>query len=121
MQRSHITDDSSPADNLESDSSPDDRIGNGGVENSSTNDVARHNRSDLKSAPAETKKSMKSSHSKKAFKKPDSSLLNFHFERPTQTSSYQSSSNGARNYTPSERRNKARVSMLSKESYLQAK
>jgi hypothetical protein len=121
MLRSNFTDDSSPADNLESDSTPDDRLGSRAAENSPTKDSASHLRNHTKVVSTETKKSLKSSHSKKSFIKPDSSLLNFHFERPTQTSSYQSSSNVARNYTPSERRNKARVSMLSKESFLQAK
>jgi hypothetical protein len=121
MQQSYVTDDNSPTDNLESDSTQDERLSGGATENSPTKDSASPLRNDPKSTPKETKTSSKSTYSKKSFKKPDNSLLNFHFERPTQTSSYQSSSNGARNYTPSERRNKARVSMLSKESFLQAK
>lgn len=65
-------------------------------------------------------KAIRPSPNKKNFKKPDNSLLNFHFERPTPTTTYQSQS-GVRNTTVSERRNKARVSLLSKESFLQAK
>ena len=65
-------------------------------------------------------KAPRPSPNKKNFKKPDNSLLNFHFERPTPTTSYQSQS-GVRNTTVSERRNKARASLLSKESFLQAK
>ena len=65
-------------------------------------------------------KAPRPSPNKKNFKKPDNSLLNFHFERPTPTTSYQSQS-GVRNTTITERRNKARASLLSKESFLQAK
>lgn len=67
-----------------------------------------------------TQKSQRSGGQKKNQKITDTSLLNFHFERPTQTTSYQSQSS-FRNPTPSERKKKARLTMLSKESFLQAK
>ena len=67
-----------------------------------------------------TQKSQRSGGQKKNNKITDTSLLNFHFDRPTQTTSYQSQSS-YRNPTPSERKKKARLTMLSKESFLQAK
>lgn len=120
MHESHINDHRSSSDDVERDSTPDDRLCCAG-ENSSSQKSDFYLRKDVKNVPSESKQHFKSKHSKKAFQKPDNSLLNFHFERPTQTSSYQSSGNSVRNYTSSERRYKARLSMLSKETFLQAK
>lgn len=59
--------------------------------------------------------------SKKKTAMADTSLLNFHFERPVAVTQTYSSSRHQNPPTVSERRNKARHSLLSKETYLQAK
>lgn len=57
---------------------------------------------------------------KTKYKKSDNSFLNFHFEKPGGGTG-QTGGIPLRSYTPQQKRNKAKNSMLSKETYLQAK
>ena len=67
------------------------------------------------------KKPSKVSMKKKNSSMADTSLLNFHFERPVAVTQSYGSTRHQNFPTLSERRNKARHSLLSKETYLQAK